>query len=303
MIPETRQDDQADTPWLEQGSVFQNVTSLPLLDGDAHTSLPTPFGVVVVSQTCDNVRSSYIQVAPVVALKGADWANAASGRSARHATLPGLGDMFGVELGTIASINKSFLAEADRKAGVVSLRDSRALAQAIGRRFSRFAFPDDIVIWLNPLRRLTQSKSGKPESPEGKALTKIRQIRVRSEEGWTTRPYVLSFDFILDEDELPFESEPIDPSSDLAVWVRNKAASEIAARLENAPLSEHEFLLHSLCTAWIAKCQEKTEGSPVQDWSVDLHTADEYSVASYWDSEALDFDHLSPEVDPLSPSS
>lgn len=132
---------------MRQGDVFRSIAAIPVLVAQGTSEdRPTPHGVVVVSQTCDAVRvnASTVVVAPVVRLIGPDVSLARSGRSPRYAALPALGPDFFAQLETVATVSKHLLRREDRRRGVTGLLDERRLAQSVGRRFARFAFPDDL---------------------------------------------------------------------------------------------------------------------------------------------------------------
>jgi len=281
-----------ETPWLGQGDVFDGVKQIPVLDSSGPTVASAPLGVAVVSQTCDNIRGAFVQVAPVVRLTGNELSNAASGRTARYAPIPGVGDDAYIELSKIATVDKSRLREDQRVPGVQSLTQARELAMALARRFGRFAFPDEVVEWLTPLRRVAQKKAGRPESPEGAALSRVRQIRVRSESGWSGAPYTLGLTFLFDEGELPFDFGS-GPDASLRAWTAGRPAAELAARLARGVVAEQATLFQALCEQWVDACRRSGDERAVAECSVDLASADEYTLASFWASEALDLDHLS----------
>lgn len=285
-----------ETPWLDQGSVFESVNQLPVLAEDGRSKeVATPLGVAVVSQTCDNVRARWVQVSPVVHLEGHVLADAAKGRTSKYAPLPAAGVNLFAELATIATISKKVLREDARVQGVVTLADARRLAQSIGRRYSRFAFPDELVSWLDPLRKVAQKKAWSQVSPEGQALARISQIRMRSENGWSEAPFILGVTLLLDEGELTFDSTlDVQGAAELRTWLDGRGAADVAGRLGNGNPSEQSALLQALGEAWLAKCAAEGQAEVVSSYSVDVASADEYSLAAYFDSEALDFDHLSP---------
>lgn len=281
------------TSWLRQGDVFATITVLPTVGGDGEVApVATPHGVAVISQTCDAIRAATVQVAPVVHLAGPGLSDAAWGRSPRWAPLPVLGAHVFIRLDTVATIDKSLLREADRAAGVASLKAVRSLAQAIGRRYSRFAFPDDVNDWFRPLKDLVQDKARRPHSAAGAAFDRVRQIRIRSDNGWERAPYHLGVTFLLDVGELPF-SDDLELDPELEQWLVGKDADAIATRLATVEPAEQERLWRALSEVWVERCARRGSSEVVASYSVDLATADEYSVSSYWDSEALDLDHLS----------
>lgn len=254
--------------------------------------IAAPQGVGIISQTCDAVRATTVQVAPVVHLSGPGLSDAASGRSPKWAPLPDIADNVFIRLDTIATIDKSLLREENRIPGVTSPTAVRALAQAIGRRYSRFAFPDDVNEWFSPLKDVAQSKAPRAGSAEGRAFRRVRQIRVRSDNGWAAAPYDLGITFVLDEGEIPFVEELGDERG-LEEWLQGKDANSIADRLDGGSPLEQERLWNALAEVWVGRCHDKSAPGAVRSFSVDVATADEYSLALVQASEALDLDHLS----------
>lgn len=286
-----------ETPWLTQGDIFRSITAIPALGSDGRpVVIEAKHGVVVISQTCDNVRSPSVQVAKIVELTGPDLSEAQSGRTPRYAALPGASTSQFAKLDTVATIAKSLLHQDERIPGVASLQQVRELAQSLGRRYGRFAFPDDVAAWLAPLQEIAKKKARRPNSPEGHAFARVRQIRVRSERGWSAPPYVLAFTFVLDEGELSFEPDA-EPDPELALWLPGRGRTDIATKLAEATPGQEQYLFQALCEAWIESCAGARTTGVVADYSVEIASADEYTLAEYYVSEALDLDHLSGSSD------
>jgi hypothetical protein len=279
--------------------VFGTITSIPTLGPDGQcAALATPHGVVLLSQTCDAVRAEMVQVAPVVHLSGDEASAAASGRRPRYAPLPGLGTHVFAELQSVATIAKALLREEDRLPGVPELKATRSFAMAVGRRFSRFAFPDDVASWFEPLQRLARDKAPRPQSPEGRIFADVRQIRVRSDSGWLSAPYILTISFLLDQGVLPFGTgeELPDLPAELEDWLPGKAASSIAQRLLDDGRSNDAYhLWGALVAAWVDRCAHARDPNTtcVSSYTAEVVGLDEYTLAAYYDSESLDLDHLS----------
>jgi len=289
----------ASTLWLRQGDVFTTITSIPTLGPAGRCAeKETPHGVVVLSQTCDAVRSETVQVAPIVHLSGPDVHVAASGRTPKYAPLPGIGGEVFAQLQIVATIAKSLLSSDARRPGVLTPKDTRSFAMAVGRRFSRFAFPDDVASWFQPLQRLAQNKAHHHQSPEGRVFANVRQIRVRSDSGWLATPYDLTISFLLDEGEMPFGAgdDLPDVPLELEHWLSGKTALQIAQRLlDNGGSADSYHLWGALAAEWVGRCARVFEpGSTcVSSYTVEVAGLDEYSLAAYFDSESLDLDHLS----------
>ena len=149
--------------------------------------------------------------------------------------------------------------------GVLADRDIRSFGQAVGRRFSRFAFPDAVQPWLQPLEDVARSKSHNPASPEGKAFAKVTQLRIECENGWDSPPYDLVLAIIVEPGTLPMFADEALPEMpqllrrrvyDAKRSVLRLTSGEIASLLEKAknPV-ERYFLWMALGDAWAAKCK------------------------------------------------
>ena len=146
---------------------------------------------VVVSQSCDASQSKreLIQLAPLVALEDPVERRAAIRREnprfpvvTRHEA-----EVF-ADLAQIISVAKSEVEGAPRQPGACAGDEhaERAFGLAIGRWFSRFAVPDDLQPWLEPLQAVIRDKYEKPESSLGQTLSRVVELRVQAD--WAARP-------------------------------------------------------------------------------------------------------------------
>jgi len=145
-------------------------------------------GIVAVSQTCDIVRACaerpYLEVAPLVEVSEADLPAIKAGRYARYAGLPGLeGQRLVVDLDRTMTVEKSVLLGLKVVRGVRNDAEARAFAEALARKRSRFAFPDDLRPVLDRFRRRMIEKHSK-HSPEGDALRALHEIRLAASPSW-----------------------------------------------------------------------------------------------------------------------
>lgn len=297
---------------FRQGDHLAAIKSVPVASptGSA-VDIKTPHGVVIVSQTCDVVQVDRltIQVAQFTRLADPTATEARDGRRPRYVHLPELGADAFADLEVIATLTKSLLCGYKRIPGVLADRDIRHFGQAVGRRFSRFAFPDAVQPWLQPLEDIARSKSHKPASPEGKAFAKVRQLRIECDNGWASPPYELVLAIIVEpgtlpmfpDDALPEIPDPLrhtlyDPKRS----VLKLTPGEIASLLEKAKDTvERYFLWMALGDAWAAKCKPNNSVATTVKDAVsmirgEVIEADEYSLTRVMRSEVLDLDHLSP---------
>jgi hypothetical protein len=197
---------------LRQGDVF-SITALPIL-WDHAGEAECPFGAVVVSQTCDLVRESVAeaQVSPVVTLSGNLAKEARAHRRPRYAPLSALGNEYFADLSVISTVHKSLLLSCDRQPGI-AVHDWLArvdFSRAIGRKFDRYAFPDDVTPWLRPLQELMQSRAPKA-GPVGQLADEILELRLEASEGWDAEPpYDLTLIVIVKASALPTVDDEVD---------------------------------------------------------------------------------------------
>ncbi len=296
---------------FRQGDLISEMKSVAVTSptGSA-VAIETPDGVVLVSQTCDVVQADRltVQVARFTRLIDPTATEARDGRRPRYAHLPELGADAFADLEVIATVAKGLLREHSRVAGVLDDNDIRRFGQAVGRRFSRFAFPNAVQPWLQPLEDVARSKSHSPASPEGKAFAKVTQLRVECENGWGSPPYDLVLAIIVEPGTLPMFPDDTLPEMPDALGrslydpksgVLKQTSGEIAVLLQRAKEPEERyFLWMALGAAWAAKCKPKHSTETVTDAVSTIRgeviEAGEFSLTRVMRSEVLDLDHLSP---------
>ncbi len=295
--------------------------AVPLLVGDGtHQWVSTPEGVAILSQTCDLVRDDppTVVVAPVVRLTPAQSAGARDGRRSAVVPLRALGDGCYVDMRQAYSVTKEHLISLARTRGVLSDADVSEFGRLLGRRYSRFPFPDELVYWLRPLQKVAESKHSKPESAEGRAFRHVLDLRLENGAPWERPPLALTLAVIVESGVVPvFPGDDLpDIPGDLAAWLRPKgqlqSADAIAKRLDAAvdPVERH-WLWQAIGEAWASKCRpsdsdlkdldesdrQRINGIVLnQEIASDVTSEDEYSLFRYRRSEALDLDYLSPSV-------
>ena len=168
-------------------------------------------GLVVVTQTCDIVRSCvarpYVEVAPLVRVNKDDLHQVKRGRRPAHATLPRLDvDLLVVDLDRVMTVEKSIVASWKRTPGFTSDADGRAFAQALARKRVRFAFPDDFTSLARKLQGRLGDKHDK-NTDEGRGLRGLREIRVNASPAWEAAAAEVFFWFIRDDADATFEGK------------------------------------------------------------------------------------------------
>ena len=214
--------------------------------GETQTTGMTPVveevtGFVVLTQTCDIVRSCrerpYVEVAPLVKLSEERV------EQVRRLKRPALayvsataGGGLVADLDRIMTVEKAIVANWTRIPGWRTDAELREFARAIARKRSRFAFPDEFVHAADRLRRRLAEKHDR-ESPEGRYLRALREIRVRAVPSWDAHDVELTIWFIKDSD--PHECSFGWPDQ-VERWIRLfdhsgrfRVASPIACRLED----------------------------------------------------------------------
>jgi hypothetical protein len=230
-------------------------------------------GVVVISQSCDLVRSCADQpFAKIAALQQVDAEfldEVKRGRRPRYAYVPGVADRLLVaNLDAVGTVEKSVIATVDPKDYIRGCRtdlETAEFAFALSRNIQRFAFPDDFTAAMRSIQArilekhgaITRDKKGKPTN-EGAMLTTLREIRVTCAPSWTANDPALTFHLIFNSRaEIPTDGQ------------------EIAETLFK---------------------KFKPTG-PFKDFSVRLVSLSELSADAYVSSQPLDLEHLSHSVE------
>lgn len=300
------------TLW-RQGDVFDLDGIWTTGPGGDPTRQETPLGVAVISQSCDAAQSDrdLIHVVPVVLLDGVRATEAASGKRISYAALPELSESHFADLETVVTMPKSTLATGTRRAGVQNTREVRRFAGAVSRKYGRFAFPDEVVHTLDPLREVLRSKARKEQTPLGRVLAGVYGIRVEASlpGGWESPPYDLVLIVIFEPGHLPDFSggELPDEPPGLRDRVMGKGGrieskgSDIAGAVQKARSDDERYwLIMMLAESWAAQCEaavdRKGVRGVVRSVTYDVATVDEFPLSRYNNSEDLDLDYLS---DPL----
>lgn len=166
-------------------------------------------GFVVVTQTCDIVRSCssrpFVEVVPLVEVDKQYLYEIQRGRRPQYAFIPRVAEHCLVaDLDRVMTVEKAVVAGWERQVGCQSDQEVRILGQALARKRSRFAFPDDFNQFVEKLSKRLDKKHNK-ESSEGEALRSLREIRVRAAPSWNDSEIQLMFWFIRYEEQVQFQ--------------------------------------------------------------------------------------------------
>lgn len=260
---------QGDLALEESWFVHMGDSALPLTGASAQSEggiqalTSEVHGLVVVTQTCDVVRSCvtrpYIEVAPLVRVTEDDLYQVKRGRRPARATLPTLArELLVADLDRIMTVEKSVVASWKRTPGFARDDDGRAFAQALARKRVRFAFPDDFTTLVRKLHSRVGDKHDK-NTKEGRGLRALREIRVCGSPSWDAASVEVFFWFIRDDADTTFDGEN---------WA-------------------------DLLKAWL-KLVPATGRFTIVDGQI--ATLEEMTARDYADSDPLDLDHLSSTV-------
>lgn len=224
-------------------------------------------GLIVVSQTCDVIRSyadrPLVDVCPIVEVNDETFQGVLKRRTPRYALIPALaGQKLVADLDRTMSVQKVVLATWHRTPGWVSDDQIRAFGDCLRRKSSRFAFPDDFREVMRKLSNHLSKKHGK-QSVEGNALLDIDEIRIAATPHWEADDVSLFLWFI---------------------------------RAEDAPEPEGGWAL--LLEKWLSLVAIKAPYSSVDGL---ITTLEDMTAKEYVDSDVLDLDHLSGPDDDENP--
>lgn len=166
-------------------------------------------GFVIVSQTCDVVRSCverpYVEIAPLVEVDTGELRTVERARRPRYAFVPCLRERALVgDLDRIMTVEKAVVAGWERVSGCVTDTERRDFVQALARKRTRFAFPDDFTALASKLQSRLQEKHDRL-SVEGESLRALREIRVRAAPSWDDVAIDVMLWFIRNDDEPDFK--------------------------------------------------------------------------------------------------
>jgi hypothetical protein len=193
---------------------FIHLCLLRTEDEYEHQWQETPVvGLVLVSQSCDIVRSCadrpVVEMCPLVSVDQSQLASIVGGWRPQYVALPALsGQGLVVDLDRTMTVEKAVIVSWAHTKGLNSDAETRGFAQALARKRTRFAFPDDFNSYVEPLRKRLIEKHGK-ESPEGDALRAMNEIRVRAEPAWDAQEVQITFYFVRRQDSASsFDGKP-----------------------------------------------------------------------------------------------
>jgi len=168
-------------------------------------------GFVVVTQTCDVVRSCvdrhYIEVCPLVEVDDGFLLDIQRGRRPSYAYVPLLfARKLVADLDRVMAVEKPLVATWGRIPGCSTDAEARAFALALSRKRIRFAFPDDFTALVRKLQSRLADKHEK-NTDEGCGLRALDEIRVQASPSWDAPQANIFFWFIRKESDADFEGK------------------------------------------------------------------------------------------------
>jgi hypothetical protein len=168
-------------------------------------------GLVVVTQTCDVVRSCderpFIEVCPLVVVDGERLRQIEKGRRPAYGFLPALATRNLVaDLDRVMTVEKPVVANWKRVPVLRTDAEARQFALELARKRVRFAFPDDFNSLVRKLQKRLEEKHDR-DSVEGRALRALDEIRVSASRCWADDPCEITFLFLRNENDVDFEGK------------------------------------------------------------------------------------------------
>lgn len=285
-----------ETPSWRQGDIISTVG-----DGTADRRLvPSPDDDlphwVLLTQTCDVVRAvadkPRIQIAPLVTVEPQHIKRSQHGHRPNLVHIPGGGENAFAALDQMQTVEKAFLLGRRRTAGVATPDESRRLARFLGRYFSRFPFPDHVSASLRALESVFRDKYDHPNSPQGKLLEQLLEVRAQPLDGeWSDQTSQVSLTFIFSPGAVPDLLEPPDEHDDIALVVAKQRPTDIAEMLVDEQDPGRQMLLwYGLVEAWVAMCSKQP---PLAEIEGNVNSSDVITAQELWLSDVLDLEHLS----------
>lgn len=259
---------------------------------------------VIVSQSCDVVliKRETILIAPVVELpEGSERRTSLSRENARFVPFEVAGDTVFADLGRIEYRVKTDIFGSPTQPGIDRSDDMavREFALSAGRWFSRYAFPDEVHPWLQPLQELIRKRHDNAESPLGKLFRRISEVRVEAD-SWSNQPRQLTIHVIVQAGVLPL-ADQADPVGMSPETTTKAAPADIATKIlqetdgaRTAVLwEEFAWSLADLCRPRGSAASDPSIMGAVSDVSANLYSDDEFPLSKVRKSEQLDLEFLS----------
>ena len=168
-------------------------------------------GVVMLSQTCDVVRGCqarpFVEVAPLVEVAGPWVEEIRRLKRPAFAYVPTTADeRLVADLDRTMTVEKALVAGWSRSPGWGTDAQLRDFGQALARKRSRFAFPDDFVTAAGNLQRRLVAEHNR-QTEEGAHLRALDEIRVRAAPSWDDAEVQLCWWFVREADPADVQAD------------------------------------------------------------------------------------------------
>lgn len=268
-----------------------------------------PEDFVVISQSCDVVlpKRENVLLAPLVEIADEVTKRGALNReNPRYVPLPL--DSMGrfADLNGIMAYTKESVAGASARAGIDPADGQivRDFGLAVGRWFGRFAFPDEIQPWLEPLQKQIRDKYESPTSPLGQVLHRIAEIRVEAD-SWVSQPSSLVVHIIVaaawmpivNDDDDAFIGATAEPGSERTLATIAEEILKTNGSVRTIALwDELGWALAAACRPRSKFSENEAVQTAVAKVEAAVWTDDDFPLSRYRKSEQLDVDFLSDPV-------
>lgn len=310
-MPEPAADVQDGYSTVTQNTLLPDVKALLLETADGPAWIPTPDGAVVISQTCDIAQATRhsVQVSPLRRLTGTLAKEAARENRPQYAPVWTADANFDSEpigyadLEVVATWSKDRLArERQVPASWHTSRHTRRFGRAVGRRFSRFAWPDNIQPWVQPLLGVLQQRYNPETQAAGRLVADLQQVRVGAND-WDQPHAELTLHFIFNTGVLPPLDTPEPVSVEVAAFLeRGPGWKQIAERLERTDDAGDRLALYQTAAdQWAAQCQPRGANSEevrdaVSEVTAEIWGADTFTLDLAANCPNFDVDYVSAPV-------
>ena len=172
---------------------------------DAEETTENVVGLVVISQSCDIVRTTgrrdFVAVCPLVEVPERDISAILKGRRPYLTDVENAGKARFADLRRIMSVHKNLLRTWVHQVGFTSQTARLRFAAALERKFGQFAFPDDFDQAIKEFRERVWSRHDKSGSEPGKVYRSLIQVRFRADPSWTAENRRIAVIAIMKEKE------------------------------------------------------------------------------------------------------
>ena len=172
-----------------------------------------PKGYAVISQTCDVQQrlstQPFVELAPLVERTAEEIEAIRKQKTYCEAYIPAAAKKgLVIDLDKTIIAEKKWIATLEPIVGCANYQEEKALAEILGLKRSRFAFPDEFEIDVNNLKRRIIREAKKADTRLSKIFNRAREVRIRAENGWGADNVSLIWYFIFDaKSAVPDEDE------------------------------------------------------------------------------------------------